>query len=469
MLALLLIIVPLLFALVLFACKEGGAKRIAVVGSFINLVIVGALLLNHNNPYLSNFQIDWISSLNASFHLQVAGLGMLMACLVALAFFLIILFSSELSYKNEQYFYGLLLFVEAGLMGVFFAHDALLFYFFWELVIIPIYFLCSIWGGEKRIQVTLNFFIYTFLGSLFLLAALLYIYSHTPDHSFAWESFTKVQLSVKEQRVIFWLLFIALAIKMPVFPFHTWQPNTYKESPLPVTMVLSGLLAKMGLFALLQWVLPVLHNFATPQLAIILCIISIIYASVIALQQGDLKKMVAYSSMAHIGLMALAIFSMNATAISGASLQMFNHGINVVALWMIIALLEKKYQTTYFTNLGGLAKTEPLLTLFFVIFMLANIGLPLTNSFVGEFLMLFGIFSFNKIIALFAGLSLILSATYSLGAIQKIFFGNLSEKNKHPLIASANARWVVGILVIFTLLILFFGIYPAPLFKILQF
>src|SRR5947207_3509362 len=218
-----------------------------------------------------------------------------------------------------------MLLMQAGLMGVFLAHDALLFYLFWELAMIPAYFLCSQWGGDRRIPVTLKFFIYTFTGSILMLVGIIFIYIRTPDHSFDISSFYKAGISYKDQMWLFWLMFAAFAIKMPIFPLHTWQPDTYEQSPTAVTMVLSGVMVKMGVFGILRWLSPVVPKglWAGGDTVSSLCVIGMIYASLIALVQEDLKRYVAYSSIAHMGLMCLAIFATTNSGMQGVMIQMF--------------------------------------------------------------------------------------------------------------------------------------------------
>jgi NADH-quinone oxidoreductase subunit M len=357
---------------------------------------------------------------------------------------------------------------QAGLMGVFLAMDALLFYFFWELALIPVYFLCSIWGGEKRIQATFKFFIYTFVGSLLMLVGIIWLYTHTADHSFSLNSFYQLRSRVggQDQMWLFWLFFIAFGIKMPIWPLHTWQPDTYEQSPTATTMVLSGIMVKMGLFGIIRWLAPVLPvgTWAWGDTASALCIIGMIYASLVAIRQDDLKRLVAYSSIAHIGLMCLAIFATTTTGLQGVMIQMFNHGINIIGMWIVVDLIERQFHTRKISELGGLAQKAPTLAILLVIVALANVALPLTNAFIGEFLLFSGVFSstatsYNVVFTVVAGLSIILSAVYTLNMIQRVFFGDtnaLTEKGKD---IRLNEKWVLVAIVV---LILVVGIYPKP-------
>ena len=368
-------------------------------------------------------------------------------------------------YKQKNIFLSLLLFTQAGLMGVFLAADALLFYFFWELALIPVYFLCSIWGGEKRIAITFKFFIYTFLGSLFMLIGILFVNAHTAEHSFSIQSFIHANLTNGQKITAFALFFTAFAIKMPIFPLHTWQPDTYEQSPTAVTMVMSAVMVKMGLYGILRWLLPLfpVAFAAHTNVVVFLSVVGILYASFIAIRQDDIKRLIAYSSIAHIGLMNAAIFTNTGIAIQGALIQLFSHGINVLGLWIIADILEQQTGTRSMQQMGGLAKKQPTLAILLVGFALANIAMPLTNAFVGEFLMFNGLFMLNPWIAAFAGISIILAAIYTLNMVQKVAYGEISEKiNAMP----APNKAAQAVLIILLIIVFVTGVYPQPLFTL---
>ncbi|SJZ75789.1 complex I subunit 4 family protein [Sediminibacterium ginsengisoli] len=461
MIPVLLISVPLVGGLANFFLKEGSlAKTWALLASVITLAVAVAGVCCY--PAQQSFDASWIQPLGARFSLSLDGMSKMLTLLTAVSFPLIFGATFKNNYQKPASFYGLMLLAQAGLMGVFLATDALLFYFFWELALIPVYFLCSIWGGERRIQVTFKFFVYTFVGSLLMLIGILVIYFQTPDHSFALQSFYSVKLQGASQQFVFWLFFLAFAIKMPVFPFHTWQPDAYEQSPTATTMVLSGIMVKMGIFAVIRWLLPVFPDAAAhySKLIIILSVTGMLYASLIAIRQDDIKRMIAYSSIAHIGLMCAAIFAMNKPGLEGVMIQMFNHGINVIGLWIVADAIEKQLGTRRFSELGGLAQKAPALAILFVVMAFANIALPLTNAFVGEFLMFNGLFRYNIWIAAVAGISIILAAVYTLNSVQKIFYGNTVTATANAQEANKNVQWV---LVIITLLIIALGVYPQPL------
>lgn len=467
MIAFLLILIPLLTGLAAFFIKnERSARSWALLSSFATLAVsvLGITVLKDAGNLA--FRAEWMGNLNSSFSIKLDGLGQVLCLLNAVAFPMIFLGTWKSVYKNAHNFFALMLLTQAGMMGVFLAMDALLFYFFWELALIPAYFLCSQWGGPRRIQVTFKFFVYTFVGSLLMLVGLLYVYFHTKDQSFDITSFYTASLSEKEQTWLFWLLFVAFAVKMPIFPFHTWQPDTYEQAPTATTMVLSGVMVKMGVFGLLRWLLPVvpLASFSWGDTVSSLAVAGMIYASLIAIRQDDMKRLIAYSSIAHIGLMCLAIFSINEIGMQGVMIQLFNHGINIIGLWLAVELIERQFGTRKISELGGIAQKAPALAIYFVIIALANIALPLTNAFVGEFLMFTGIFSttvtkFNIVFTVLAGICIILAAVYTLNMIRKVFYGNTSPATADAKDINVNEKIVLAAIVG---LIFWLGVYSQP-------
>ena len=471
----LLIWLPLLAGILCFFTKrEQSAKSLALIFSLIILFISAASLFYTGAKYNNWNAVNYFypNNIGNTFYVGLDGTGRLLTFLTAIAFPIIFIATYKNNYKNAASFYGLMLLAQSGLMGVFCSMDALLFYFFWELALIPVYFLCSKWGGERRIQATFKFFVYTFMGSLLMLVGIIYVYLHTSGrvfedgtqvaHSFAISSFYNATLTASEQNWLFWLFFVAFAVKMPIFPFHTWQPDTYDQSPTSVTMVLSGIMVKMGLFGVMRWLIPIfpLATVKFSHIVMILSIIGIIYASCIAIVQDNLKKLVAYSSIAHIGLMCAAIFAMNQVSVQGVMLQMFNHGINIIGLWIVIDLLEKQTGVKEISKLAGVANKAPVLTILFVIIALANIALPLTNAFTGEFLMFSGLYQFNGWYAAVAGIGIILAAVYTLNMIQKVFYGNSNSVADAVKDISWNEKFILGLIVC---LIFIVGIYPQPL------
>ncbi len=471
MIVLLLFLIPLIGGLLAFFIKNDKTVR---SWSMIISIVVLALSIAANTFIESadqlNFSAAWMGTLGSSFSLRLDGLAQILTLLTAVSYPIIFLATWKNPYSKPNNFFGLMLLTQAGLMGVFTATDALLFYFFWELVLVPVYFLCSGWGGERRIQVTFKFFIYTFTGSILMLLGLLYLYFQTPDQSFDLESFYSLKLSSATQGWLFWLLFIAFAIKMPVFPFHTWQPDTYEQSPAAVTMVLSGIMVKMGVYGLIRWVFPVVPSatYAWGDVVSSLAVIGIIYASILAIQQNDLKRLVAYSSIAHMGLMVLTIFSATHIGMQGVMIQMFSHGVNIIGLWIFVDAIEKQFGTRKISDLGGIAAKAPVLATLLVVVVLANVSLPLTNAFVGEFSMYTGIFTsvitkYNFVFTVAALISIILVAVYMLRMVRQVFFGVQSETTAFAVDISANQILAMSALVV---LIIFFGVYPQPMLNI---
>ena len=471
MVPVLLILIPLLAGIVsFFTGNEKTARTWALFTSLLTLLvsILGLTILNE--PGYLSFQASWLGSIGSSFSVSLDGMGQILCLLTAFSYPIIFIATWHTPLKKANNFFALMLLTQAGMMGVFLAMDALLFYFFWELALIPVYFLCSQWGGERRIAVTFKFFVYTFVGSLLMLVGILYLHTQTPGQSFAIADFYNINLPNSQQSKIFWLMFIAFAIKMPIFPFHTWQPDTYEQTNYATTMVLSGIMVKMGVFGLIRWLLPVLPSasYAWGDTVSTLAIIGMLYASLIAIRQNDLKRLVAYSSIAHIGLMCVAIFAETTSGMQGVMIQMFNHGINIIALWIVVEIIERQFGTRKISELGGLANKMPVLSILLMVVALANIALPLTNSFIGEFLMFNGIFGsaitkYNIVFMVCAGITIILAAIYTLNMIRRVFYGVTNNITENAVDIRANEKWVLVAIVI---LIFALGIYPQTFLNI---
>ena len=456
------ILIPFVTALLLLFIKnDKSANTIAIVSTLGTLV--AAIVVAGNGAV--DFNAPWIPVLNAQFLLHADGLAKILVLLTAISFPAIIIATSQNQPKQKNIFLSLLLFTQCGLMGVFLSGDALLFYFFWELALIPVYFLSSIWGGEKRIAVTFKFFIYTFLGSLMMLIGIVFVYMHTSDQSFLIQSFAKANLTGGQQVTAFALFFIAFAIKMPIFPLHTWQPDAYEQAPTAVTMVMSAVMVKMGLYGVLRWLMPLfpMAFMAHINVVVILSVIGILYASFIAIRQDDIKRLIAYSSIAHIGLMNAAIFSHLQIGIQGVLVQLFSHGINVLGLWIIADIIEQQTGTRSMQQMGGLAKKQPTLAILLVGFALANIALPLTNAFVGEFLMFNSLFQYNVWVGAAAGVSIILAAIYTLNMVQKVAYGEVSTSINQMQTINKPAQIVLIVLLI---IVFVTGVFPQPLFDL---
>lgn len=460
-----LIYIPAIAGLALFFSKGGyQSKVLSLLSSLLVLGLTVYALFLPDNSSLLHYHQTWLGSLNSNISLTFDGLAKVTSLLTAVGFPLILLGTWANDYKDSHQYYALMLLAQAGMMGVFLSTDALLFYFFWELALIPTYFLCSKWGGEKRIAVSFKFFIYTFTGSVLMLIGIIFLYYKTPDASFAWESYKQVILTGTEQMWFFWFFFVAFAIKMPIFPLHTWQPDTYEQAPTSTTMVLSGIMVKMGLFGVARWLVPVFPeaSAAMAPVVIVLAVAGMIYASLIAIRQDDIKRLVAYSSIAHIGLMCAAFFVNNTLAYEGAILQLFNHGINIIGLWIVVDIIERQTGVRSMSQLGGLAQKAPWMAVLLIVVALANIALPLTNAFIGEFLMFTGLFQYNVWFAAVAGISIILAAVYTLNMVQKVFYGSTLN---HPEIKDVTTVQVVSLALIVGM-ILWIGVAPGAMMEL---
>jgi NADH-quinone oxidoreductase subunit M len=407
----------------------------------------------------------WIPQFGISFKAGVDGISMILLILTNLLIPVIILASFKQDIKKQSTFYSLIFFMQSGLLLVFTALDGFLFYVGWEAALIPIYFICALWGGEDRIRVNLKFFIYTMAGSLIMLLAIIFLHIQTPGNSYDIDEFYKLNLDPVTQGWIFWAFFLAFAIKMPVFPFHTWQPDTYTTAPTAGTMLLSGIMLKMGIYGVIRWLIPVaplgFHEWG--QTALILSIIGVVYASIIAFTQNDIKRLIAYSSIAHVGLISAGVFAWNMQGLQGAMIQMFNHGINVVGMFFIADIIIRRMDTRDLSQLGGIAKPAPKLAIAFLIIVLGTVALPLTNGFVGEFLLLMGVYNYNIYYSVLAGLTIILGAVYMLRMYQRAMLGETNERTVAFVDLDGTEK---SVLLIISVLIIVIGVYPQPVLHI---
>jgi len=465
-----LIFWPVVAAIILLALNSKQAKGFAVLASLIELVISIVVVLQFQNGADPQFIINtpWVSSLGINFHVGMDGISLLLVLLTTVLVPFIILSSSDHTAEKPASFYSLILFMEMALVGVFTSFDGFLFYVFWEMALIPIYFICLRWGGDNRGPITLKFFIYTLTGSLLMLVGFIYLYFQTPGtHSFALEALYEAgqSLPVYEQGIIFWAFFAAFAIKMPVFPFHTWQPDTYFESPVQGTMLLSGIMLKMGIYGVIRWLLPVVpmgvHEWA--MTALILSVIGIVYASCIAIIQKDLKRLIAYSSIAHVGLISAGLFTLDKIGVQGAMIQMLSHGIVIVGLFYIIDIIYSRTKTQEIAELGGIRGVAPVFATVFIVVLLGSVSLPLTSGFVGEFLLINSVFKFNYILGAIAGLTMILAAVYMLKSFQTTMLGEVNGNTKNFIDLKLNEKLVLYPIVVMIILI---GVFPTPLLKI---
>lgn len=469
MLLSLLILLPLIAGIILTVIKN--SRPLGFVGTAVSIYcfVYTLFLLFTNTPVDLTVVFPWfkLASVQASIALSLTGLGAAMVLLTTLVYAILFVYFYTIKKNYSNSFYGLLLIAFGGLNGVFLAQDLVLFYFFWEIVLIPIYFLIGIWGSKRtRISANTTFFIYTILGSFLMLAGIIYIGFQLRPTSFLLADVMKVTAEFGKLQTLAWLFLIAFAIKIPLFPLHSWQPAVYKASPTPVTVILSALMAKMGLFAVVNWYMN-MFPFTCQIYDNLLYIVGfgLIYASLIALTTHNVKKIIAYSSIAHLALIFMSLFAQSEIGTKGAYFQMFSHGIVVLGLWLCVDYMQRKYKMTNIKSIGGLAQIDPWIAIFFTFFGLANVALPLTSSFIGEFMMLNALYSYNPILCIIGCTGVILSAAYTLRLSTAILFGkqkNLPKKRqKFP-----KTLWILfGII---SIMILVLGIYPNVLFNLFQ-
>jgi NADH-quinone oxidoreductase subunit M len=461
-----LIFLPLIAGLIAFLINNKAVKYLALAAAVVELG--GALCAYHLFDLKTDVQfkmnIPWIESLGINFYVGMDGISLLLVLLTSLLVPLIILSSFNKDQDKPNVFYGLILIMQSALVGVFVARDAFLFYIFWELALIPIYFICLLWGGENKGKITFKFFLYTLVGSLIMLLGIIYLYLKTG--SFAYEDFLNAGLTGAEQTFVFWTFFMAFAIKMPIFPLHTWQPNTYTIAPTQGTMLLSGIMLKMGIYGVIRWMVPVVPAAMVQwgPIAVALSVVGIVYASIIAIMQKDFKKLIAYSSIAHVGLISAGVFSRTVEGMQGSMIQMLSHGFCVVGLFFVIDIIFSRTKTMEIEKMGGIRnQASSLFTVMFVLIMLGSVALPLTSGFVGEYLLFVGVFIYNPWMAAVAGLSIILGAVYMLNTFQKVMLGEAKAEFNgfKDLVFSEKA-----VLVIIAFFIIYIGVYPKTFLEL---
>ncbi len=471
MIGLLLLCVPLLTIVSIVVLQNSDkAHKAAFIGSIIEFAVAlwAFFVFQTHDSTLFEFDMAWAKSVGLSLHIGIDGLSLVLVLLTAVLFPIVIQSSFKHKYQRPKVFYTLILIMQLALMGVFISINTLLFYIFWELALLPIYFIVALWGGENRIAITLKFFIYTLLGSLLMLVAILYLFVQLPENlPFDITLLYTINLTFSQQLWVFLAFFVAFAIKIPIFPLHTWQPDTYTTAPIAGTMLLAGIMLKMGVYGLIRFVIPICPAIVIEygKWVMLLAIIGVIYASVIAVQQKEMKRMLAYSSLAHVGLIAAAVFAYNTNSLQGAVIQMFSHGITVVALFLVADIIAHRSKTTNIAELGGIVHSAPRFAIFFMISMLGSIALPLTSGFVGEFLMLLGLYQYHWLSAIFAGLSVIFGAVYMLWLYQRVVFGETKANTQNFNDLTFN-ELIVAIVIISLIFVV--GIYPKPLLQLTE-
>lgn len=456
-----LLIILLVGAFATFLAGDKLASRVAFLFGLISLGFTIYMLSLFNTGQNIDFSIAWITKPVVSFSLKADGLALAMLLLNGILTPIIILSSFGNEFKNAKNFYALLLFMSFAMAGTFLASDGLLYYIFWELALIPIYFIALIWGNgdaEERKKAVVKFFIYTLAGSLFMLTAFIYLYGKAG--SFQLEALYNLELTSTEQLWIFLAFFLAYAIKIPLVPFHTWQASVYQKAPTVGTMLLSGIMLKMGLYSVIRWQLPIAPLAAKEYMNIFigLGIAGVIYGSIVALRQRDIKKLLAYSSLAHVGLIAAGTYALNIDGLRGAVLQMMAHGFVVVGLFFAAEIIFRRFETRTISEMGGIRAQAPVFASMFMILVFASVSLPSTFNFIGEFTVLYALFQIDIWFAILGGLTIILGAYYMLKLYQHSMLGETNTK-KFKDVTLSEGLVMVSIIGV----IMFFGLYPKPL------
>ncbi len=461
-----LLLLLLVGALATFLSGDKIASRVAL---FFSLAAFGFTLLLTNsflNENSVSFSTLWIEYPKVYLAFKADGLALAMVLLTTALTPIIIFSSFGNEYKNAKNFYALVLFMAFAMAGTFLAADGLLYYIFWELSLIPIYFIALIWGNDdadSRRKAVVKFFIYTLAGSLFMLIGFGYLYQKAGD--FQLKSLYNLKLSTLEQFWLFLAFFMAYAIKIPLIPFHTWQAKVYQKAPTVGTMLLSGIMLKMGLYSIIRWQLPIAPLTAKANLILLTSIgvAGVIYGSILALRQKDLKKLLAYSSLAHVGLIAAGCYTLTLDGLSGAVSQMIAHGFVIVGLFFMAEIIFRRYQTREISEMGGIRSQSPKFSSFFLILVLASIALPGTFNFVGEFTVLYSLAQTSIWIAVLGGTTIILGAYYMLKMFQNVMLGATNK----IVFKDVTINETIVLIVIVTFL-LFFGLYPKPIVDLVQ-
>lgn len=459
-------------ALLFFNRRSAGAIRGFALAIAILTFVLSLHLIAHFDPARPGFQflidVPWIASAGIDYHMGIDGISVYLILLSTILTPLAVLASWSISDRAKEYFVFMLL-LETGMIGVFAALDLFLFYLFWEVMLIPMYFLIGVWGGERRIYAAMKFVLFTMIGGVLMLVAILALYfmhgNATGEFTFSYPAILSalaekaLVLNPQQELLLFVAFFLAFAIKVPLFPFHTWLPDAHVEAPTAGSVLLAGVLLKMGTYGLLRFSLPLFPNMShilAPAISL-LAIVGIIYGALVAMVQPDMKKLVAYSSVSHLGFIVLGIFSFTAEGVQGAVYQMLNHGVSTGALFLLVGMIYERRHTRMIADFGGIANRMPVYAAVFLIVTLSSIGLPGLNGFVGEFLVLLGTFGVSPARAAFAATGVILSAVYMLWMFQRVMWGEITNSDNESLLDIGNRERLT--LVPLLILIVWMGVY----------
>ena len=477
-----LLLVPVAGSIILLFFKAENEKLIKYFGLFVSTIVFLLSVYiyfnfdSDNSSFQFVHQFKWIETLNIHYKVGIDGMAMLLVLLTTFLTPLTLISSWSSVKKKVKEFTFFMLFLEVGMLGVFVSLDLFLFYIFWEAMLIPMYFIIGIWGGERRIYAAVKFFIYTMAGSLLMLVAIIWLAIHASDYLGVFttdlEQLYKVAplFDHSVQNYLFLAFGISFAIKVPLFPFHTWLPDAHVEAPTAGSVILAGVLLKMGTYGFLRYNLPLFPVASThfASFISILAIIGIIYGALVAMVQTDMKKLVAYSSVAHLGFVILGIFALTPESVQGAMIQMINHGLSTGALFLLVGMIYERTHTREISYYGGIAKIVPVYSFFLMIVSLSSIGLPGLNGFVGEFLILLGSFKSSLLnswwYTVFAATGVILAAVYLLWMYKRVVFGKVVNPKVEDL-TDINKREIF-VLVPIIIFIVWIGVYPNTFLQV---
>src|SRR6266446_2400941 len=470
-----ILFVPLAGALLLLLVPKENGNAIRWIANVVALVgfAISIPLWFWYNPQDADFQFieraPWIPSVGAEYFLGVDGLSSLLILLTTMMGFIAVLSSWTAITERVKEYYIFLLVLQTGMLGAFMSLDFLLFFLFWEVMLVPMYFLIGIWGSANRLYSAIKFFLYTLVGSVVMLLGILALYfayhAQTGVYTFDVTQYQKAGFDAGLQWWVFLAFFLGFAIKVPMFPFHTWLPDAHTDAPTAGSVILAAVLLKMGTYGFLRFSLPILpdasHRFV--PMIVVLSIIGIVYGALVALAQKDWKRLVAYSSVSHMAMVMLGMFALNPVGITGSIVQQLNHGISTGALFLIVGIVYERRHTREISEYGGLSKVMPVYAAIFLIMTMSSIGLPTLNGFIGELLILQGAFTYSKLWAAFAASGVVLGAAYMLWLYQRTMFGKVENpKNEH--LSDLNLR-EVATFVPLLILAVWIGLYPAPFLR----
>ncbi len=412
--------------------------------------------------------IPWIEFLNVYYKVGIDGISLLLILLTTFTLPWVVIFSMGSIHRKEKSYYVCLLLLQTAMIGTFAALDLFLFYVFWEAMLIPMYFLIGVWGGARRIYAALKFFIYTMVGSVLMLAAILYLY-YQSQGSFDYEVWLQnLKLAPSLQLILFSAFALSFAIKVPMFPLHTWLPDAHVEAPTAGSVILAGILLKMGSYGFIRFAMPLFPQAvmqAKPLIAT-LAVIGIVYGALVSMVQQDVKKLVAYSSVSHLGFVMLGLIALSPQSVEGAVYQMLNHGISTGSLFLLVGMLYDRRHTRQISDFGGIAHKMPWYTVFFLVVTFSSIALPGTNGFVGEFLILMGSYSTYPVLVAVSTTAVIFAAVYMLWMVQRVFFGPIRHPENEKL-KDLDKR-EIAVLVPMVVMIFWMGLYPKPFFHLME-